>query len=432
MKPIFELYNLLWMSSIPFLISFPRLRYGWKERIFINDKGPFDLWIHAASVGEAYMLNDLIENLPRDLKIMATTNTSQGKEIIREKNNIHIRYLPFDLTFVWEKALSIWRPKLLVLLETELWPALLYTCLKSNIPVLLLNARLSKKSFKRYMKFKALFKKFPPKEIYAISEEDAKRYKELFGKKDVRLMNNMKFDRLNTNGDKKIDPVVKRFLKERKFIVFGSIRKEEERDILYVIKYLLQLFPCILIGVFPRHIERVNFWKNMLEKEGIRYALRSELNDSLNKIQVILWDMIGELQMAYSLADVAFVGGSLRPCGGQNFLEPLSYGVVPCVGPFTENFNWVGDDLFEMGLVIKVKDSKELLRTLSYRIISPAADRDMVKNKFGLFLKEKKGGIRTACHAILKYLDQRDTFEYKEMQNGVKERRLPDNCRHAK
>jgi len=403
MRFIFSLYNLLWMSSIPFLISFSRLRHGWKERIFINEKDHFDLWIHAASVGEAYMLNDLIEILPKDLKIIATTNTPQGKEVIKKKDNVHIRYLPFDLTFVWKKALSNWRPKLLVLLETELWPALLYTCSKNNIPVLLLNARLSKKSLKRYIKFRALFRKFSPKEIYAISEEDAKRYKELF-KKDVSLMNNIKFDRLNTNKNQQVNPIIKDFLMGKRFVVFGSIRKEEEKDILYVTKYLLQLFPYILIGIFPRHMERVNSWKDMLEKEKIRYALRSEINDLSNEIQVILWDVIGELQMAYSLADAAFIGGSLKPCGGQNFLEPLSFGIIPLVGPFTDNFEWVGDELFEKGLVIRVKNRTDLLRKLFYQILDPE-EKDIVEERFNEFLKNKKGGIKTAYHVISKYLD---------------------------
>ncbi len=405
MQFILAIYELIWLIVIPVLFFVPKLRDQWTERLLIKkgEKGPFDIWIHAASVGECYILLDLVSRL-RGLKIIATTNTAQGKEILEKasKENLFIRYLPFDLGFILKKALSVWNPKLVVLIETELWPALLYTCKKRNIPVLVINGRLSKRSFRAYKRIKGLWKRLSPSMIYAISEEDAQRYKYIFGEEKVAIMNNIKFDRIKLDAVKN-NSVSKILPKKKKIIVLGSVRKEEEQDLLWVIQVILRVLSNSVIALFPRHIERVIWWKKALKEKGITYKLRSEIKDLSWEADVLLWDKIGELSLAYSVANSVFVGGSLRPCGGHNFLEPLAFGVIPCVGPFIDNFKWVGKDLFDEGLVFMVKDKRELTKCLVCNAVLDS-DREVIKKRFKYLLSFKKGGLNTALNAIINYL----------------------------
>ncbi len=402
---ILVIYEFIWVIVLPVLFFIPKLRDQWTERLLIKkeEKGPFDIWIHAASVGECYILLDLVSYL-RGLKIIATTNTAQGKEILEKasKENLFIRYLPFDFVFILKKALSLWNPKLVVLIETELWPVLLYTCKKRNIPVLLINGRLSERSFKAYKKLKFFWKKLSPSMIYAISEEDAERYKYIFGEEKVAIMNNIKFDRIKLDTIKD-NPVEKILPKNKKIIVLGSVRKEEEQDLLWVIQVILRVLSNSVIALFPRHMERVVWWKKALKEKGITYKLRSEIKDASWEADVLLWDKIGELNFTYSAANSVFVGGSLRSCGGHNFLEPLAFGVIPCVGPFIDNFKWVGKDLFDEGLVLMVKDKGELIKCLVCNAVLDS-DRETVKKRFRYFLSSKKGGLNTALNVIINYL----------------------------
>jgi len=409
-KMILSIYEMAWIIAIPVLISFSKLRAGWRERLILKEKGAFDLWIHGASVGEAHMAADIILDICtyNNLNILATTNTAQGKEILRrriKKENIAIRYFPFDMPSIMKKAFLKWRPRLAVLLETELWPSFIHECDKNNIPVIIINGRLSKNSFKAYMKFRSFWRKFSPHMIYAISKEDAERYASLFGREKISLMNNIKFDRINIEANTTTHSQYLRKVVSKKspFLIFGSIRREEEQDILSTIEVILTVLPDLVIGLFPRHIERLDWWRKSLTKKGIKWVLRSQVDTPVSSGTVIIWDRFGELEKAYSIANAAFVGGSLRPCGGHNFLEPLSYGLIPCVGPFLHNFKWIDEQLFKMGLVIIVKDWKELAKKLIYQILTPL-DKDEAKRRFKLFIQAQRGGKQQALDIISRYL----------------------------
>lgn len=404
-KTLVRAYEIAWTVAIPAVISFTKAKDGWRERLILKEKGPFDIWIHGASVGEAYMAADIISNIDIP-KVLVTTNTPQGREILEKqlgKEKVLIRYFPFDIPSIMEKAIRKWNPKLMILLETELWPGLMYACNINKVPVIIINGRLTEKSLKSHMRFKSFWRKNSPEMIYAISKQDAERYGLLFGKEKIRLMNNIKFDRvkIKTNKNSWLSNVIP---EKAPFIVFGSIRKEEEEDILAVIRVILSVSPDITIGLFPRHMERINWWKKRLYKKGIKWALRSKINFTISTGTVILWDRFGELEEAYSRADAVFVGGSLKPCGGHNFLEALSCGVIPCVGPFLDNFRWIDKELFDMGLVIIVKDWKELAEKLLYQLITPL-NRENIRRRFERFIQTKKGGIKKACEIILSYLN---------------------------
>ncbi len=402
MKILFEVYQIFWTAFFPLLLLYPRLRTSLKERISFGKKERYDLWIHSASAGEAFLVLEIIKYL-KDLRLILTTNTPQGKQIL-QKTNLPVRYLPFDMPFIMEKVFKRWRPRLLVLVETELWPALLYTAKRYHIPVIVINGRISERSFRFYVKFRSIWRKIAPKAIYAVSCEDAKRFGLVFGMEKVSVMNNIKFDRIKPV-EEKIEKRLRNIIPEdSSFVVFGSIRKEEEEEVSKVIKGLFSIFPDLIVSVFPRHMERISFWKGFFERSKINYALRSAIKTYVKKGTAIVWDVFGELSSAYSIADAVFVGGSLKPCGGHNFLEPLSCGIIPCVGPFLDNFRWIGNEIFDMGLVIKVKDWKDLLRKISYQLLEKK-DRKKIREKFFGYINSKKGGAKEAALLIKNYLN---------------------------
>ncbi len=414
---VLEFYGLAWAGIVPLLSVSPRIRQGIHQRLFIKCcKQPFDLWIQASSAGEAYLALELITqlSLSGSLSAIITSCTSQGLSVLKDGigklsdagDMFETSCLPFDVPWLMQHVLEIWRPRLVVLLETELWPGMMAACRKTGIPVVILNGRLSKRSLNAYMKLQSFWKEVCPERICAISLSDAKRFARLFGMNSVEIMHNIKFDRVAITSclctrDSSVLPLIPRDLP---FMVMGSVRKEEEKDIAWVIKKILSVEPDIVTGLFPRHIHRIKVWKQMLDRLGVKWVLRSLQSKPVDRGTVILWDTFGELNMAYSLAQAVFVGGSLRPCGGQNFLEPLSNGVVPCIGPFFDNFAWVGEDIFQNNLVIRVNNRNELFQILLEKLTLPL-DRYAIMDSVASYIKERQGGTLQACQTILDTLN---------------------------
>jgi 3-deoxy-D-manno-octulosonic-acid transferase len=368
------LYNIIWSIVVPFLRLNGRLAEGYEQRILRCRLPQADLWIQAASAGEAYLARELLDALEphHPVRIHVTTNTYQGMEILERAINeiqthekvggVSAAYFPFDKPAFMEKAVRSIRPHTMVLLESEMWPGLLAALTKYGCKTLIINGRIRSESLSRYLKWPALWRTIKPHKILAISEDDARRFAKLFGNDHVSVMPNIKFDRfdpldthaLNQNPLEKILPA------EIPFIVLGSIRQEEEPLLEKIIQRVSQKKPGLIIGLFPRHLHRIGFWQAALNALGLTWVLRSRINQDITDGTVILWDTFGELSKAYARADAAFIGGSLAPLGGQNFLEPLSYGVVPVIGSSWENFAWVGAEIIKEGLLRVATDWKKV------------------------------------------------------------------------
>ncbi len=403
-----SMYGIAWRAALPLLLLSPRLKEGWGERTgLVNSPGHVDIWIQAASVGESLLAIELCERIlsQTPCNILVTTNTSQGVSVLSKAPDIVPRYFPFDMPDLMRKVLSQWRPKVVVLLETELWPGLLGACKELEVPAIIVNGRLSQKSLKRYKLVRQLWQSLCPKKIMAISKEDAERFGRVFTEASIEVMNNIKFDLIKSDNTLLTNTYNKLGLNLRghPFVVLGSVRKEEEKDILNLIKFLKQKRNDLIIGLFPRHMHRIGHWRKTLDHEKLPWLLRSRGLTGVDQGTVILWDSIGELGNAYSLASAVFVGGSLRPCGGQNFLEPLTFGLVPCVGPHWENFKWIGEDLFRLGLAVEVKNWKELGYQLLKNLLEPIPRDKVIKLATG-YINARKGGASQACQEITKYL----------------------------
>jgi 3-deoxy-D-manno-octulosonic-acid transferase len=408
------LYDGVWAAAIPWLRRNRRLADGFEARTLAEPPGdPVDVWVQAASAGEAYLAADLISALspapPRGL--LATTNTRQGFDILTRVREaafptpVRPRFFPFDRPRIMERAVASWSPRLMVVLETEIWPGLFFQLKRSGVPILLANGRITPASLRAYRRWPGLWRRLSPDRILAISGPDADRFRRLFPGARVGVMPNMKFDRIAPVEDaaaKALDAFRGLLDPGRPFVVLGSVRREEEEAVEAAVARLLRRRPEIRVGLFPRHLHRLAEWRRRLDRIGVGWRLRSE-GAAPSGGGVLLWDTFGELSLAYAAASCAFVGGSLAPLGGQNFLEPLSAGTLPVIGPSWENFAWVGTRLFEEGLVRSVPDGPSLADALE-RIVDRAPDRDAVRGRFMDAVRPYRGGCRIAADAVREIL----------------------------
>jgi 3-deoxy-D-manno-octulosonic-acid transferase len=418
-KIAFWLYNRIWALSIPFLRYNHRLAEGFSQRTLTDfPENGAELWIQAASVGEAFLAVELINKLELDkpLRIRLTSNTRQGLEILKQasekfnSNNdaiqAEVTYFPFDQPAIMRAAVHRTRPRVMVLLETEVWPGLLSALKASDCKILIINGRITKKSLSRYLLWPTFWQSLCPDYILAISETDAMRFARLFGTEDVGVMPNIKFDRIKL-GDavgKTENPVDNLLPTASPFVVLGSVRQKEEPLIEKLISYIFDYHPETVFGLFPRHKHRISHWEQRLMRLRIPYGLRSNTEAAVGPGTVLLWDMFGELAPAYELSCGAFVGGSLVPLGGQNFLEALTCGIVPVIGPSWENFSWVGPQIFEQGLVRIANDWREAAQMLMEDIKNPRPPNEVL-NRALLYLKERQGGTNQACRQIEAFLN---------------------------
>ena len=353
----------------------------------------------------------------KDLTVLLTTNTSQGMEILEKirketyessssKLTINTAYFPFDKPHFMDKAVRIIQPSLIVLMESELWPGLMKSCKTSNIKLLVANGRMTAKSLSHYMLWPSFWRDLKPTRVFAMSEDDTSRFSTLFGSKKVATMNNIKFDRIRETGQEnmKDNPLHSFFSPGAPFIVLGSTRKEEEAVIIKMICDIVQKNSSAIIGLFPRHMHRLPSWKKLLSDHSLNWQLRSEIAKKVKPGEIILWDKMGELSPAYALARAVFIGGSLAPLGGQNFLEPLSYGIKPVIGPHWSNFSWVGSDIFDQQLVIMAKDWQEVSDLLLDNLTQDSS-REKTYQALMRYVQNRQGGTAQICKEMLKLLN---------------------------
>ena len=417
-KAAFLLYNLGWKISIPALRLNHRLSEGFGQRTLQYELQPADLWIQAASAGESYLAWELLKNLRpvRPVNILVTANTSQGIDVLTRAINeitstngaIRARaaYFPFDKPALMQEAVKSICPKVMVFLETEIWPGLLAALKKHGCYSLIINGRITPKSMSRYLIWPSLWRKLRPEKVLAVSKNDADRFASLFGRKDVDIMPNMKFDRIDVAQPvkHKENPLEKIIRPDTTFIVIGSVRQEEEKEIEKIIVNILQRHPYAVIGLFPRHMHRIDYWRKALKRMELQSILRSRTKTHVASGTVILWDIFGELPLAYRLSKAVFVGGSLAPLGGQNFLEALICGIIPVIGPFWDNFSWVGREIVVQKLIRVAKDWKEAANFLSENVKdSPAKEK--VRKAAVQYMKDRRGGTDQACRIIDKIFD---------------------------
>jgi 3-deoxy-D-manno-octulosonic-acid transferase len=406
-------YDFLWRIILPTLGRNSRLASGFDQRRLLDEPDPAGVWIQSASVGEAYLTREILKDLTacRSVPLLLTVNTDQGHAILRQAvaetkarqplTQASVRYFPFDRPTLMRQAVARIRPRLMVLLETELWPGLLAALQAQNTRTLLVNARLTPRSFARYRLLPRIWHRLRPDLILAVSYADARRFVRLFGSQSVAVMPNIKFDRVRfpASHQRAENPLRGLLPPGAPFVVFGSVRDAEAADVAAIMGVLRQAHPDAVFGLFPRHGHRIPTWEKRLESLGLQQARRSTLDRRVVPGTVILWDTFGELSQAYALGCGAFVGGSLAPLGGQNFLEALAHGVVPVVGPFWENFHWVGAEIVTAKLLQIARDWRHAAALLTGSLLRPRP-REQVQAAAQTYMDKRRGGTAMAVRAI--------------------------------
>jgi 3-deoxy-D-manno-octulosonic-acid transferase len=316
------------------------------------------VWLHAVSVGEVLAVSRLVKTLDAALPgyfIAISTTTRTGQALARERFGAErVFYCPLDLPWAVRAYLKALQPRLLILAETEFWPNLLHSCARRGIPVAVVNARISDRSWPRYRRLRGLWRPFlqPLSRVLAQSQTDADRLKAIGCQPQrVTVAGNLKFD-VRAATEAEATRLLKTLAANLRLIVAGSTLDDEEAALLEAWPLLLEADPQLAMVLAPRHPERFGVVAALLERSGVSWVRRSDWSakpeESLQPLkpgQIVLLDTIGELASVYLLASVAFVGGSLIPAGGHNPLEPAQFGAPIVMGPHYFNFRAITEDL---------------------------------------------------------------------------------------
>ncbi|MBA7685979.1 3-deoxy-D-manno-octulosonic acid transferase [subsurface metagenome] len=332
------------------------------------------IWLHCASVGEIAATENLIKGL-RDkypnYELVISTLTPTGQAIVKKKYpDLLSIFFPIDLSWIVKKTLKRIKPALIILMEQEIWPNFLITAGKVDIPVVLLNGRITKRSRRWYRLIKWLIKPALDKiRLFSLqTEEYAARYRSLgIPEQKIKVTGNMKYDISVDESEKK--GLLKLFQAQEygEIIIGGSTHPPEEEILIWVYERLKKDYPSLRLILAPRHIERVPEIENHLNARQHKYIKRSQLPADKNiKDSIVIIDALGELKRLYTISALAFIGGSLVRHGGQNILEPAAAGKPVLFGPHMYNFQEPADILLSAGAAWQVKDEHELYERLKW------------------------------------------------------------------
>lgn len=340
------------------------------------------IWVHAVSIGETRAAEPLVRGLRARFpqhRILLTHMTSTGRETGEALFGDEVArcYLPLDYPAAVARFLDHYRPQAGILMETELWPNLIQGVRARSIPLFLVNARLSAKSHAAYRKLRDLTRDSLAvfKAVAAQGPDDARRLVDL-GAGDVRVTGSLKFDIAPPAAQLELGRAFRREVGEtRPVLMAGSTREGEEALLLDVLPRIA--VPGLLMAIVPRHPQRFDEVARLLEARGIRYQRRSSGKAVAAETQVVLGDSMGEMFAYYAACDVAFVGGSLVPLGGQNLIEACAAGKPVLVGPSNYNFSEATERAVEAGAAIRVADAEGLAHEAARLLRDPEELRRM-------------------------------------------------------
>ena len=329
------------------------------------------IWLHCVSVGEFNAAKPLIDmifiNFPLH-QIVISTTTITGSEAVEKyyKSQVIHCFFPFDVPFIVSSFLKKIKPVACILLETEIWPNLITKLKHKNIPVMLVNARLSKKSYKKYKKFSPKLINMTLNNLSLIcsqNESSSKRLISLGATNNIITTGSLKFDSNEPNNSETIQ-ALKNITGDRKIVVFASTRKGEEFQIIKSYLKLKSKFNALLI-IVPRHPERFNEVFSMANETGLNVKRRSLGGHCEQDTDILIGDSMGEMMSYLIISDIAFIGGSLTNNGGQNMLEAASLSKPIIFGTSVFNFEEISKRLLDDGSAIQVRNAEELMKTIS-------------------------------------------------------------------
>ena len=409
MRLLYFIYDFFFILG--FIIYSPI--YFWRKKInlislreklgFISrvSKDPA-IWIQVVSVGEVNLIGNLIKRLKEvyNCPIILTTTTLTGNFTARKQYShlAEIFFFPFDITFIIKKAIRIIKPKIFVAVETEIWPNLFDYLNRKDIPVIIINGRISDKAFRKYRIIKPFMKEALSKCQYIAVQNEI--YKQRFlalgaNEEKVIISGNMKFESIYTDEIKLLD-TKKRYLpllkkKDNIILIAASTHAPEEEAVLEIYKDILKLAPELILIIAPRHPERTLSVEKSIISFGFKAVRTSDIDfNSTYENTVFLIDTVGELLYFYSISDICFVGGSITNTGGHNILEPIYFLKSTLFGPHMENFCDIEEVVLKKGAAIKFRDIDEF-KIILLRLVKDVALRRNLRNRcLEVFEEEKR------------------------------------------
>ncbi|MEQ9116067.1 MAG: glycosyltransferase N-terminal domain-containing protein [Rickettsiales bacterium] len=351
-------------------------------------------WIHAASVGEAMSVSNLVNYLhARDIKIVFTSYTLNSAKAIKKKYGEKVvhQFIPLENYFAIKLFLNKWKPDLAVFVESEFWPVIIYqTSKKANI--ISINTRISKETRVKWNKFSSFAKSFlnKIKFFYPQTVSDLNFLKE-FGLRNAKYLGNLKYNVKKPIIDEYAFQELSKAISERKSILLFSSHKNEEEVLIKKYIELKKEFSDLLLIIAPRHPERRDEIINIINNHKLSYKLRSKKQEIDNKTQIYLADTIGELPVLFRVSSVNVVGGSLnQDIGGHNPIEPALQAKASLMGPYHYNFNEIVDEFQKDKAIFLVKNIGELDKEVAKLLKNPELVREYGKNAFKLVREKAK------------------------------------------
>ena len=445
------LYNILF--TVFFILASPRYFLRMKRRGnwqggFGQRFGRYDskfkqaitnrqtLWMHAVSVGEVNLCTQLIRALePRlpNVKIVVSTTTTTGMALLDSKLPSHISriYYPIDHRSFVSRALGLVRPKAIVLVEAEIWPNFIWGARKRGIPLFLVNARLSERSYPRYRRFgflfRPLFRAFTG--VGAQNEGDAAKLRQLGCRPEaIRVVGSMKFDAAKLDERRVVD--VKGMLRQlgvgpdAPVLVCGSTHAGEEALLARCFLRLRERFPTLFLVLVPRHFERSREVGRELEALGIKFIYRNEITNVTqygnNALQCLLVNTTGELKYFYEHATVIFVGKSLTASGGQNPIEPGALGKAMVFGPNMQNFAEIVRSFLAHDGAVQVQDAAGLEKVLAELLGNRSRLAELGRHALEV-VQENLGAVERTADMIVEHLDDSELYVAPKPQVSAQE-----------
>ncbi len=413
-----RLYSLLWWCLLPFAL----LRLWWRGRAEpgyrahvgerlgrVAGRPPEPLiWLHAVSVGETRaaepLVRALLEAYPDHqllLTHMTATGRATGKTLFGSEPRIVQAYLPYDTLSMTASFVSHFRPRLGILMETEVWPALIASCHEAGVPVALVNARLSERSLRRGRRFAGLLGEAARRIALAAAQTpaDAARLRQM-GVRDVQVTGNLKFDVELPAAQRAAGAALRRRIGKRPTLLCASTREGEEA--LLLAAYMRATLPSgFLLMIVPRHPQRFADVGKLFEDQGLRVARKSQLNGAAvpADAQVLVGDTMGEMVAYYTACDFAFIGGSLLPLGGQNLIEACACGKPVLLGPHTFNFAQASEDAVAQGAALRVADAAQIFKT-TFDLLVDGAQREAMSAAAQRFADSERGATQRTLAVI--------------------------------
>jgi len=405
------------------IIKHNRYRTGWQQRfgkIIRRDPAKKCIWLHAVSVGEVNASTTLIEELKKTLPnfeivISTTTDTGFARATALLGRDLQVFYFPFDFSLIMSRAFRNIQPAICLLMELEVWPNFVHIAQQLNIPVIVVNGRLSEKSFSKYKIIKPITKLIFQKVslVLAQSDEYARRFREIGSPAEkVIVTGSLKYDTAQVADKIEGSDVLAKQLNIRtgeKLFVAGGTGIDEEKIILDAYRELKSQFGNLRLAIVPRKPERFNEVAQLIQQNGLgltRYSQIKGTSVSADSKTVILGDTMGDLRKFYSLADIIFVGRSLVPMGGSDMMEAAALGKCTLFGPYTFNFKQTVDDLLKNNGAIEVQNSQELLEVMQKCLSNPEYAAQIAHNGQQIILKNQ-GATRRSSEAIIRILNTR-------------------------